>query len=223
MSGGDVLMLPVKVCTAEGEEFWGPYLLYLGGWTEERYFAEAPETWFVEFADGELIVHSPASFRHQNITWFLGSLLRNYVDAKGLGTVLGGPMVVRLCPGLDYEPDIFFVTNEQLPQLERQRFSGSPALVVEVLSESTRNYDLRTKAANYYQYGVPEYWAIDTTRQVLLQHLRSPESASAYTVTEFSAGRLESQTVPGFWIEVSWLWAEPLPSSFECLRAILNL
>jgi hypothetical protein len=28
--------------------------------------------------------------------------------------------------------------------------------------------------------------------------------------------------VPGFWIEVAWLWAEVLPSTMACLREILG-
>ena len=217
------MVLPVKVCDAKGEEFWGPYLLYLGGWTEDRYFAEAPEMWYVEFADGELIVHSPVAIRHQDTTAFLFFLLKGYVDAMGIGKVFMGPAVVQLRAGLDYEPDIFFITNEQVSQLKEQHFSGAPALVVEVLSESTRNYDLRVKALNYQRYGVPEYWAVDMTRRLLFRHLLSQDSGGSYVVTEFSAGRLESQAAPGFWIDVSWLWAEPLPGAFECLRALLNL
>jgi len=28
--------------------------------------------------------------------------------------------------------------------------------------------------------------------------------------------------LPGFWIEVAWLWQEPLPSTLACLRQILG-
>jgi hypothetical protein len=46
--------LPLKVVSSEGAESVEPYLLRVGGWTEERYFAEAPETRLVEFEDGEI-------------------------------------------------------------------------------------------------------------------------------------------------------------------------
>lgn len=38
---------------------------------------------------------------------------------------------------------------------------------------------------------------------------------------DLSAGRAESRTVPGFWIDAAWLWQEPLPSTLGCLRQIL--
>ena len=217
------MVISVKVRDSEGEEIREPYLLYLGGWTEERYFIEAPESQYVEYADGELIVHSPVSIRHQEITGFLFFLLMGYVDHRNLGMVLQGPAVVRLRPELNYEPDVFFVPADRLDRLEEQRFSGAPSLVVEVLSESTRNYDLRVKAANYLQSGVQEYWVVDLANRRLLRHLIPPGSAGPYDVTEFGSGRLESHAVPGFWMEVSWLWAEPRPGTLECLRAILDL
>jgi hypothetical protein len=48
------MTLALKVTTADGKEFPGPYLLRVSGWTEERYFAEAPESQFIEFEDGDL-------------------------------------------------------------------------------------------------------------------------------------------------------------------------
>ena len=215
------MVLPLKVYDAEGEEFRGPYLVYMEGWTEERYFAEAPEMAFVEFADGELIVHSPVSIRHQQITAFLSFLLTGYVDRNDLGTVLNGPAVVRLRPGLIYEPDVFFVPKNRLQNLETQYYSGAPGLVVEVLSPSTRSYDLRVKAANYREHGVQEYWAIDSSSSRLQQHiLASP--VAGYTISEHSSGRVESDAVPGFWIDVGWLWSDPIPGSFRCLDRILQ-
>jgi Uma2 family endonuclease len=217
------MTLPLSVRDAEGQEYWGPYILYLSDWTEERYFAEAPEMWITEFVDGEMIVHSPASVRHQQVTAFLIKLLGVYVDSKELGTVLQGPAVARLRPDLNYEPDIFYVPTERLHQLEEQRFSGAPNLVVEVLSDSTRSYDLGVKASNYRRNEVPEYWAVDTANRVLLRHLLPSEPQAPYLVSQLSSGRLDSQEIPGFWIDVSWLWAEPLPSSFVCLKELVDL
>ena len=217
------MTLPLTVRDAEGEEFGGPYMVYVPGWTEERYFAEAPESKFVEFVDGDLIVHSPVSIRHQRVTAFLSFLLQGYVELNNLGKVLQGPAVVRLRPYMNYEPDIFFISEDQYPGLVEQYFSGAPRLIVEVLSRGTSNHDLRVKAVNYRQHGVEEYWAIDPASGILLRHLLPPEAGEPYTVSEFRSGRLESKAVHGFWIEVSWLWAEPLPGALQCLRAISPL
>ena len=215
------MQLPVKLVELDGTESSRPYLLRLMGWTEEQYFKEAPESRFVEFEDGELIVHSPVNVRHQRIVGFLAFLLRGYAESRHLGEVLTGPGVTQLRPGLDYEPDVFVVLSEHLDRFGAQHFAGAPALVVEVMSPGTRTYDLRTKAANYRAYGVPEYWVVDPERSTLHRHVRPEEPSAPYLVTAHTAGRLESQAIAGFWMEVSWLWQEPLPAGLGCLEQIL--
>ncbi|MBI3325352.1 MAG: Uma2 family endonuclease, partial [Nitrospinae bacterium] len=197
MIGNEGLRLPVKVVEQDGTESFRPYLLRLMGWTEEQYFKEAPEMRFVEFEDGELIVHSPVNVRHQRIVGFLTFLLRGYVCSRNLGEVLNGPGVTRLRPGLNYEPDIFVVLTEHSDRFGEQYFAGAPALVVEVIAPSTRSYDLRTKAPNYRAHGVPEYWALDPERKTLHRHLRPEDPSAPYLVTQHTEGRLESQVIAG--------------------------
>lgn len=216
------MSLPLKVITVDGEEMFEPYLLRAGDWTEERYFHEAPETRIVEFEDGEIIMHSPVNTRHQRVVRFLTFLLGGYVRSRSLGEVLNGPAVVRLRQNLDYEPDIFFIAHEQLDQLGDEYFSGAPALVIEVISRGSRNYDLKTKAANYREHSVKEYWAIDPDEKVIYRHLLPDHSHDPYLVSRHIVGRLESKVLSGFWLEVGWLWQEPLPAELTCLQQILG-
>lgn len=212
----------LKVIGVDGEETHEPYLLRAGGWTEERYFEEAPETQIVEFEDGDIIVPSPASVRHQETVRFLTFLMTGYVGQHQLGRVLNGPAVVRLRPNLDYEPDIFFIGNAQLEQLGEQYFSGAPAMVVEVVSQGSRNYDLKTKAANYHEHRVGEYWAVDANEQILYRHVLAGQADAPYRVTRHKEGRVESVTLAGFWLAARWLWRQPLPSELACLQEILT-
>jgi Uma2 family endonuclease len=216
-----VLMgLPLKVTTASGDEPREPYMLRVAGWTENRYFNQASETRIVEFEDGELVMHSPAGVRHQRIVRFLTVLLSTYVRSRGLGDILNGPAVVRLRPGLDYEPDVFFGPTAQLRRFGDQYFSGPPALVVEVVSAGTRRHDLQTKAANYHEHRVKEYWAVDVGNRTLVRHRHRSGAATRYGVTRHTKGRVASSAIPGFWLDVSWLWQEPLPAELECVEQI---
>lgn len=43
----------------------------------------------------------------------------------------------------------------------KQRIEGPPVLAVEVLSPSTRHFDLSLKHARYEAAGCPNYWVID--------------------------------------------------------------
>lgn len=94
--------------------------------------------------------------------------------------------------------------------------------LVEVISPGERNYGLKTKATNYRQYGVWEYWAVDPATQTLYQHTRQIEETAPYVVQEHTAGRVESYAVPGFWIEAAWLWESSLPEEKPLLDRLLS-
>lgn len=220
--GGAFMVLPLKVVGPDGREATEPYTLRVAGWTEERYFAEAPETRVVEFEDGEIIVHSPVTMRHQEIVGFLTFILRGYVETRGVGRVFNGPAVVQLRPGLDYEPDIFFVATAQLEGLREHCFAGAPGLIVEVVSPASRVHDLKRKVFAYREHGVPEYWAVDPDYRLLTCHLLPEDRSGSYQVFRCEEGRLESRVLSGFWLEVAWLWCDPLPTGPECLRRILG-
>lgn len=225
--------MQIQVVTGEGQQIADPFLVRLGGWTEERYFAEAPEDRLWEFQDGELIVHSPATPGHQRLVGFLTFLLRGYVEERGLGEVFNGPAVLRLRPGADKEPDIFFLHRDRRDQVGRARVEGPADLVIEVTSPGTRSYDLGEKAQGYREGGVAEYWGIDPERRAVTIHrpsagLGRPELVEGragqpeYRAAMIQTGRLESTAVGGFWAYVEWLWLDPLPSGPECLRQVVG-
>ncbi|MCS7158434.1 MAG: Uma2 family endonuclease [Blastocatellia bacterium] len=79
-----------------------------------------------------------------------------------------------------------------------------------------------TKALNYRKHGVPEYWAADPEQMVLHQHLLPEDPTVAYAVTIHTQGRVESRALSSFWIDVGWLWQDPLPDELRCLEQILT-
>jgi Uma2 family endonuclease len=208
------LDLRIQVVTEDGRELDEPFLLRITGWTEERFFAEAPESRIWEFKDGEVIVPSPAGTHHQDIVLFLTILLAGYTETKGLGKVYNGPAVLRLRPGLLKEPDIFFVPREDEHRISPTHVEGSAPLVIEVISPSTRRYDLEEKSKDYDEAGVLEYWAVDSERCRVLVH------RGGHTEV-WDSGKLESIAVPGFWVQAEWLWQDPLPGALTKLREIL--
>ncbi len=210
----------LRVVDENGVAVDEPYEVRLPGWTEERFFAETPDQGFYEFKDGELIVHSAVNLWHQEIVRFLTFLLTGVVSKSSLGKVFNGPGVFRPREDLLREPDIFFVSNERLASLERQ-YAGAADFVIEVVSEGSRKRDLKEKAGEYETAGVGEYWVVDSeAREILVHRLDTEESEGRFTVRKVTRGRLASTAVPGFWIEVEWLWQRPLPSEFDCLREL---
>lgn len=214
------MSMKVMVVDERKRPFEGPYVLRLGGWTLERYLAEAPEHLIWEFVRGEVVMYSPATAEHQRLVKFSLRLLDGYCEAKGWGEVLTGPAAIQILPDVVREPDLFVLPPEELSKAQGMPLRVRPALVVEVISPSTRTVDLVEKVRDYALAGIPEYWALDMERKRVVVH-RLRERGEGYHVEEISSGRLESDSVPGFWLNVGWLWESP-PAAAECLRAILT-
>jgi len=194
-----------------------PYLVRLGGWTLERYLQEAPEHPFLEYVRGEVVMYSPATAEHQRIVGFLFRLLGGFLERRRWGEVLAGPAALEILPEVIREPDLFVLPPEAIPQAQGTPLKVRPVWVIEVLSPNTRSVDLGEKPQEYAQAGIPEYWVVDPEGKEVHRFLLK---GSKYQETIISSGKLESTSVPSFWLEVDWLFQKPLPPVLECLQKI---
>lgn len=109
-----------------------------------------------ELIDGSLHVTPAPSGRHQTVTFNLAVLLR---QARAPGTaVMIAPFDYRPFTHTNLQPDLAVIVAEEALL---QQAIETPLLVVEVLSPSTRTYDLGTKRLAYESLGVPCYWLVD--------------------------------------------------------------
>lgn len=196
-----------------------PYLLRKYGVTEEEYDQFADEDTKAELFDGVLIVHSPASIRHERIFGFLLSIMNIYVEHKQLGEVLGSRATMHLAYCRKFEPDILFVRSEKLDMLRETQLEDSADMVVEIISEWTRDYDLREKRRAYQEAGIEEIWFIDDEeRKLLIDRKRD----SSYTTETITSGKAVSWIISGFFVEAEWFWKEKPPNPSLCLQKILE-
>jgi Uma2 family endonuclease len=196
-----------------------PYLVRLSGWTLEKYLEEAPENLFSEFVRGEVIMYSPATAEHQRLVSFITRLIGGYCEAKGCGEVLTGPAAIQLSPDVVRELDLFVLPPEEVPKAKGMPLSVRPTLVIEVMSPSTRTIDLVEKAEDYALAGIPEYWAVDPEHKELIVHQLE---GARYRAERVKEGKVRSISLPGFWLDVEWLFGDPLPPVTECLKEILS-
>ncbi len=68
------------------------------------------------------------------------------------------PFAVVLSGDTELQPDVLVARRADLTDTE---LPGSPVLAVEILSPSTRTFDLRLKRARYERAGTPAYWVVD--------------------------------------------------------------
>ena len=182
----------------------------------EEFLAWVDEDTLAEWVDGDIIMASPASKRHQDIADFLISILRPFVEARQLGSVVSAPFQMKLEHGR--EPDLLFIATEHLDRLKQTYLDGPADLVVEIVSPESA---ARDRGDKYYEYAagrVAEYWLIDP--QTEIAEFYRLQDGHYRTVLSGQEGRYEAWVLPGFWLRVEWLWQEPLPAVDEALLEI---
>jgi Uma2 family endonuclease len=131
-------------------------------WTAAKYlqWAKPDDGNLYEVLNGELIMAAAPNLRHQEVSGNIYELIRPFVRSKKLGKVFDAPVDVVL--GNDVvEPDIVFIAKERKEIMSRERITGAPDLVIEILSLSTSAHDLRYKWDLYARSGVREYWVVN--------------------------------------------------------------
>ena len=124
-------------------------------------YQSLPEGTLIQLIENELIL-SPAPLEvHQAILTYLSADILFYVRKNSLGTIRVAPYDIYLDKKNVFQPDIVFISNENLHNIKADGLHGAPDLVIEILSPSTAKYDLEDKKDVYERYGVKEYWIID--------------------------------------------------------------
>lgn len=185
--------------------------------TYEEFLAWADEDTLAEWVDGEIVMTSPASNMHQDISGFLGSLLRVFVESSHYGVVRSAPFQMKL-ERSGREPDLLYVASEHLDRLRQTHLDGPADLVVEIISPESVGRDRGEKFTEYEAAGVPEYWLLDPQRRwAEFYHLQDERYHLVFAGAE---GQYRSAVLPGFWLRVEWLWQQPLPPVLDVLREL---
>jgi Uma2 family endonuclease len=141
-------------------------------------FESLPEGTLAQIINDSLVMSPAPDFEHQDVASELLRLVGNYVKEKKLGKVVIAPVDVYLNPENVYQPDILFLSSEQMHLVKKGKIKGAPDLIIEVLSPGTEKFDKTVKKSVYEQSGVKEYWIVDPkTRKVLGYQL----TGSTYT------------------------------------------
>ena len=164
-------------------------------------------------------MHSPATFRHARYVNFLDRLMGNYIEEFHLGELFQEAVAIRLGARDTFLPDLAYFTREQVARLGETHAEFAPTLVVEVLSPSTARRDRSVKFAAYEAHGVREYWLIDPDNAEHHFYRRAGEIFEEYAAQGES--RIDSLSLPGFWIKREWLAsAASFPSVADCLAEL---
>lgn len=151
---------------------------------EEYIAAERKATLKSEYLSGEIVAMSGASNAHNLITMNTANGLYNQLTEQGC-RVYASDMRVGIGAGVSYfYPDVTVVCDK--PRFEDDAFDTliNPQVVIEVLSDSTANYDRGEKFRRYRQLeSLQEYILISQDQVHIEHHLRQGKQ---WLLSEFS-------------------------------------
>lgn len=162
---------------------------------------ESPERY--ELVDGVVIMSPSPVPIHQRVAREILVQLTLFSEDHGVGEPLQD-IDVHIGKGITggdvvYRPDvIFFRTGRLDPSADR--IVGVPDLVVEVISPSSRRFDLETKKNDYEHCGVREYWVVDPHKQSMIFYRLVDER---FVEMKPDGDKLPSEAVPGFSLDLA--------------------
>jgi hypothetical protein len=164
-------------------------------------FAKVEEGWLAELARGYLVVSEVANYAHGMQIVAIRRPLLVY-DAMNPGTIhaVFGSMECKLyIPEYESErhPDLaVYLTEPKAPKDRTMWRTWIPELVIEVVSESSRERDYTQKRDEYWALGIKEYWIVDAKLEQIVIHRRGKSDWIEKTLG--ADGTCETKLLPGF-------------------------
>lgn len=140
----------------------------------------------MEFINGEIYLLASPNIGHQEILARLYLTFNDYFKGNKC-RVFFAPFDVHFKKNNFKEPDVMqpdllVACDLEGNITEKGRYMGTPALIVEILSDSTRSKDMITKLDTYRLSGVREYWIINPKQ----------ESIMVYAFTDYEIDRVKA-------------------------------
>jgi len=154
-----------------------------------------------EIIDGEHFVSPSPNTLHQRISKRFTRALLPSEDA-GLGEVFYAPYDVVLSIFDVVQPDVLFISKARAHIINDKHAEGAPDLVIEILSDSNRQYDEQVKYKTYERLGVDEYWIADPFEQTVKVFRRTNGRFTRVAV----GNTLTSPLLPDFQLRVADLF-----------------
>ena len=159
-----------------------------------------------QLIEGELIEMAGPNDAHQVFTGDLFVEVRTQTRALNIGEARIAPFDVAIDEHNTFQPDLLFVSHARRHIFDGHGVTGAPDVVVEVLSESTRQRDLAVKLPVYARNGVREMWVADLRARTVAKYIgdgRTLTLARVYGADDI----LTSDAMPGVAIDLAPIFA----------------
>jgi Uma2 family endonuclease len=159
-----------------------------------------------EVIDGALYVTPPPGWAHQYSVSKLHLRVGGHVERHQLGVVVTAPTGVVLDEHNGLEPDLLYISRERMHIISERGVEGTPDMVAEVLSPSTRSRDRTIKMRRYAAAGVSHYWMLDPHTRTL-EAYRLRDGNYDLTGTYGPTDTFYPELFPGLEIIIAELWS----------------
>ena len=126
----------------------------------------------MEYINGEIWLMASPSMDHQEILGNLHVIFKQYFKGKKCKPFLAPFDVHFRKVDIDVpdvmQPDLLVICDAEGNVNEKNKYMGTPTLVLEILSDSTRSKDMVYKLNTYLTSGVGEYWVVDPKSRSIL-------------------------------------------------------
>ncbi len=170
---------------------------------------------YVELLRGKLSRMAAPTSDHQRLAGRMNTLLDNFLQNSPCKVFIS-PFDVRL---LDHkkstadkniftvvQPDVCVICDKN--KVDKKGCVGSPDLIVEILSPSTKKKDVEDKFELYEYNGVREYWIVSVEDETILVFDLDEESNYKFRkVYGDIEGNIHSKTVEGFSFKLERLFS----------------
>ncbi|MBN2092975.1 Uma2 family endonuclease [candidate division KSB1 bacterium] len=126
-----------------------------------------------EVINGELIMVAAPNTGHQFVSGNIYFELYRFIQKRKIGKILNAPVDVLLSESNVVQPDILFISKENLDIIKDKNIAGSPDLIIEIILPSSAYYDLLGKKELYATHGVKEYWIVDPKKKLIEVYLNN--------------------------------------------------
>lgn len=127
-----------------------------------------PEGTMCQIVNNNIVMSPAPKSKHQSILGKIFFEISKLLENENTGEIYLAPFDVHLSKRNILQPDLVFVSKNNLHLLEDKGLVGAPDLVVEILSPSTAHFDLGEKKDIYEFYGVKEYFIIDPANKKVI-------------------------------------------------------
>lgn len=132
-----------------------------------------------ELIDGIVLMSPRPNIKHQEIMGNLFLQLGNFLKNKKC----------KIFTEIELEfndnviiPDISIICGFENTNI--QRYTGSPEIVIEILSSSSRYADTFTKLYKYELLGVKEYWIVNPKTEIITVYHFENKTNKEYTISD---------------------------------------